>query len=309
MNPFIYILIVVVIALIAALAGIYLYVFYTPNKNQNNDYFLGPDQTEEQHARCVALIDKINSTPHERICIKSFDGLKLAGRYFESSKGAPLAIMFHGYRGTPSRDFSGGSDICLGMGYNVLIIEERGHCSSEGHTICFGIKERRDVLSWIEYALNRFGEDQKIILVGISMGAATVLMSSGLGLPGNIKGIIADCPYSSPLEIIEQAGKSLGLPMKFAMPFVRLDAKIIGGFSLTEADAETAVKGVKIPMMIIHGGADLLVPKEMSEKIAKANPEYIERHVIPGAGHGMSFLVDTPLYTKYVKDFCLKVLN
>ncbi len=65
----------------------------------------------------------------------------------------------------------------LREGHNVLMIEERAHLESEGHTITFGIKERYDALDWIRYALQRFGEDTRIILVGISMGAATVLMA------------------------------------------------------------------------------------------------------------------------------------
>ena len=92
-------------------------------------------------------------------------------------------------------------------GYNVLLVDQRAHFGSGGHTIAYGIRERRDVLSWIEYANGRFGKDKPIYLFGISMGAATVVMAADLALPDNVRLICADCPYSSPRDIIFYVAK------------------------------------------------------------------------------------------------------
>ena len=292
----------------AAVCGIYRYVFYSPIGKQNDDYhILAPIRTQEEYDRSIALIDALNARPFERVHIRSDDGLRLAGRYYHTADGAPLAILCHGYRGTPSRDFCGGADICFQAGYNVLLIEERAHCSSEGRTITFGVRERCDVLAWINFALGRFGPETRILLAGISMGAATVLMASELALPQNVRGILADCPYTSPEEIIREVGKARGIPMQPAFPLVKLGARVLGGFSLTSASAVAAVRHAQVPILLIHGEADDFVPCEMSRVIAQANPEMIERHTFPDAGHGLSYLVDTERYTGLVKAFCERI--
>lgn len=293
---------------LAGAYGFYRYIFYSPVGKQNDDRALPlPSKSEEADRRALELIDALNARPYERVSITSFDGLRLNGRYYHVREGAPLFIMCHGYRGTPSRDFSGGADICFASGRNVLLIEERAHCGSEGHTISFGINERRDCADWCRWAAERFGVP--IILVGISMGAATVLMASALDLPENVRGIIADCPYTSPQAIIRKVGAAQGIPVSLALPLAKLGARIFGGFSLdTPADAAEAVRHARIPILLLHGDADDFVPCDMSREIAAANPALIEFHTFPGAWHGASYLADTGRYTRLVNGFCERVL-
>ena len=142
-------------------------------------------------------------------------------------------------------------------GYNLLLIEQRALGGSEGRTITFGIKEKYDCLSWINYAIERFGKDVKIILGGVSMGAATVLMASALDLPKNVKCISADCGYTSPEAIIRKVCREdMGIPDWLGFPFVRLGARIYGGFSILDGGAIEAVKQAKVPLMIMHGDED-----------------------------------------------------
>ena len=292
----------------ASVYWIYRYVFYSPHKNQDDDHDLPiPIPTQEQRDRCISLIDKLNAKPYERVSILSHDGLRLSGRYYHTADGAPLALLCHGYRGTPSRDFCGGANICLDRGFNVLLIEERAHCTSEGHTISFGINERYDVLNWTRYAAERFGPDTKILLGGISMGAATVLLASELDLPQNVRGILADCPYTTPEEIIKETGRMLKYPMEAAMPFVRLSARVFGGFTLGGVSTAEAVRHTKVPILLIHGEADGLVPCSMGREIAAANPAMVDLQTFPDAGHGLSYLTDTERYTSLIEAFCEKI--
>lgn len=288
----------------------YRFIFYSPRGEQNDDHrLMVAVKTQEERERSIALIDALNARPFEKVEITSFDGLRLAGRYYHISDGAPLAILCHGYRGTPSRDFCGGADICFDAGMNVLLIEERAHCSSGGHTITFGVNERFDILDWTRYAVRRFGEDVEILLAGISMGASAVLMTSELALPRNVKGILADCPFSSPKDIIKKVGDAKGFNMDLCWPFVVAEARVFGGFDVNGADAVSAVRHAGIPILLIHGEDDRFVPCEMSRLIARANPEMIEFHTFPGAGHGLSYLEDTERYTRLVRDFCRKIFS
>ncbi len=288
--------------------GLYRHIFYTPVGDQNDDYALPqPVKSAGARARALTLIDTLNSRPYERVTITSFDGLQLSGRYYHTRDGAPLVILFHGYRGTPSRDLCGGASICFDLGCNVLLVEERGHGMSEGHTISFGVNERYDCLAWSRWAAERF--HVPILLVGISMGATAVLLASALDLPQNVRGIIADCPYTSPDTIIRLVGRRRHLPMSPLMPFIRLGARIFGGFSLSaNVNAAEAVRLARVPILLIHGEEDGFVPCDMSREIAAARPELVELHTFPGAWHGTSYLVNTERYTRLVREFCERTL-
>ena len=248
-------------------------------------------------------MEQLKEITAEDVFINSFDGLKLHGRYYHVKDGAPLDIQFHGYNGNAMRDFCGGNKISRESGHNSLLIDQRAHGMSRGKTISFGINERKDCLSWVRYAVERFGEDTEIVLSGVSMGAATVLMASDLGLPKNVKAIVADCGYSSPKAIINKVMRDSGLPDKLMYPFVWLGAMVFGKFNLTESSAVSAVSESDVPILIIHGGADDFVPCYMAEEIYKACRSEKKLLIVPGAGHGMSYLVDKDLYEKTVKDF------
>ncbi len=190
------------LAALGGLYGLYRYAFYSPRGAQNDDHHISTNaQMQVYRDEITRAIDALNALPYERVYITSADGLRLTGRYYPAKPGAPLMIACHGYRGTPSRDFSAGAEIYRSMGCALLLIEERGQCGSAGHTITFGAMEKYDVLLWTRWAADRFG-DIPILLGGISMGAATVLMVSALDLPENVRGIIADCPYTSAKDII-----------------------------------------------------------------------------------------------------------
>ena len=291
------------VAVFGAAAVTYGITFYSPYKPQNNPHMLPPGkQYKAESERMHALISDLEAIPCETVSITSHDGLKLCGRYYHKNDGAPIAIGFHGYRGTAIRDFSGGSRISFARGYNLLIVDERACGASQGHTIGFGIKERFDCLAWIDYVNKRFGE-VPILLYGVSMGAATVLMASGLDLPTNVKGIIADSPYSEAPAIIKKVCRDLHVSPKIAYPFLNLGARIFGNLRLNDASAAEAVRYARVPILIIHGEDDRFVPCEMSRVIAEANPAMVTRHTFPKAAHGISYIADTPRYESLIHAF------
>ncbi len=284
----------------------YRIAFRSPRKNQGDPHEF-PDRAEYEHLRdrTYNMVEELLSLSCERVEIKSHDGLTLSARYYHKRDGAPLAIGLHGYRSTSIRDFCGGGRLAMDMGFNLLLIDQRAHGNSEGHAITFGINERRDCLKWIEWACERFGKDTPIALYGLSMGAATVLMVSGLELPDNVRLGIADCPYSSPVEIIRKVARDMHYPSWLVYPFIWLGARIFGGFNLSETDAARAVVNAKIPLMIIHGEGDSFVPSYMSDEAVAANPKIV-KHTFKDAGHALSYMYDTERYESLVRDFVAK---
>lgn len=306
----IFIILLCILLVVLLGGGYYAYriAFFSPMKDRDRIPSTSGHQYDPYREEMARIYHQLNDRTCEFVTIFSHDGLKLSGRYYHVKDGAPLDIGFHGYRSSCLTDFSGGSELSFQLEHNVLLVDERAHGKSEGRSITFGIQERQDVLSWVDYAVERFGEDTKILLYGVSMGAATVLMASDLDLPENVKCIIADCPYSSPEKIIRKVAVQMGISDRLAWPFVKIGAKIYGGFDISETDAARAVKNAKVPILILHGEADGFVPCEMSEEVYLSNTEKVQRYTFPGADHGISHLVDTPRYRQIVTEFIQKVL-
>lgn len=298
------IFILLVILILSGSWYAYSVAFYSPrSKRTTPDSPLQGDAYQavaENLCRISSIMQKI---PCEDITLKSYDGTTLHGRYYHIRDGAPIELLFHGYRSHPFRDCSGGHALSQKMGFNSLVVDQRGHGESGGHTICFGIKERRDCLCWIQYLNDRFGPNTSIILSGLSMGAATVLMSADLNLPDNVQCIVADSPYSAPAAIIEKVCKDQHYPVALCRPFLHLGALLFGAFRLNECTAKEAVTQARIPILLIHGESDDFVPYQMSLDIAAYCASRVDVATFPGAGHGLSYMTDPLRYEMIVCHF------
>ena len=299
---------IIIILIISISLYTYLVAFHSPERKRSSvdDPLLGPQyEVFSEHIYHIShIMEKI---PFEPVIITSFDGCRLFGRYYHMSDDAPLEILFHGYRSCAFRDCSGGHALSRKMGFNALVVDQRAHGKSAGKAITFGIKEHRDCQSWIQYATDRFGPEKPIILSGLSMGAATVLMSVKCTLPDNVSCIIADSPYSAPSEIIEKVCADMHYPVTLCRPFIHLGALLFGRFRLNALTAKDAVRHAKVPILLIHGEDDRLVPCSMSFEIARccSSPVFVE--TFPEAGHGLSYMVDPIRYEQVIYDFLRKI--
>lgn len=246
---------------------------------------------------------EVRGMEFEELHTTSYDGLPLYGRYFEYAPGAPIELMMHGYRGSAERDLSGGVRRAFQLGHSVLLVDQRCSGRSGGNVITFGIREHRDCLTWVKKMDDRFGKDARIILTGISMGAATVLLAAGQPLPKNVIGVLADCGYTSAKEIIQVVIRDMGLPPKLAYPFVKLGARLYGGFDLEEVAPCEEVKKATVPVIFFHGEDDAFVPCYMSRVNYEACPTRKSLVTIPGAGHGLSYPVAPEQYLTAMREF------
>ena len=251
----------------------------------------------------VGWMKEVRAMPHEDLFITTFDGKRLHGRYYDYAPGAPIELMFHGYRGNGDRDLCGGVQRCFRLGRSCLLVDQRAAGESDGHVITFGIKEHRDCRAWIDFMVQHFGQDVKIILTGISMGASTVLMAAGSPMPAQVKGVLADCGFSCAKAIIQKVIRQLNLPPAPIYPFVRLGARIFGGFDLEGYCAVEAVKTASVPIIFFHGEADDFVPYEMSKENFEACASRKQLVTTPGAGHGLCYPVDPEGYLQALRDF------
>lgn len=284
--------------------------FYVPEQTEADLFKFPSGEQYALYAEVSAqMVRAALDIPYEDVWIRSHDGLRLHGRFYAVEPDAPVQIMFHGYKSGAERDFCGGLQVAVQGGFNVLLVDQRAHGKSEGKYLTFGVKERYDCLDWVNYAVEHFGADAKILLYGISMGAATVLMAGGLELPENVVGIVADCGYSSPSTIIKQVLRDHHCPLFPVYHLTRLGGILFAGFDLEEASATEAMECCQVPVLFIHGGDDRFVPCRMSEE----NYEHCKAGnkrllIVPDAGHGISYLLDREKYLATLDEFLKSVL-
>lgn len=301
---------VLVTAFLAVEHYLFRLVFRHPLKERPGVYDIPEsDLYKSYRDKMTECVKDMEETPFESVSILSADGCRLYGRLYSIKKDAPLVLFFHGYHGVFAWDGYGFFKICKKYGMNILLVDERAHGKSEGKAITFGIKERYDCKLWTEYAAERFGKDTDIFLAGVSMGAATVMMASNLGLPENVKGIVADCGYSEPAAILKETVRKLNFPVKPVYWLINLSAKIFGHFNLEETTALEAVKRLQIPILFIHGGQDSVVPLSMCDMLYESCPGEKKKVVIEGADHANSALTDFSAYEKAVREFLAAVTD
>ena len=285
--------------------------FYAPKKPADPEAYPLPrgDIYLPYRDTFVNWIREVRQKPCREFSIRSFDRLSLHAKFYEYAPGAPIELMFHGYRGNAESDLCGGVQRCFALGHSAFIVDQRACGKSEGSVITFGVKESRDCHSWLKFMEQEFGPEAKIILTGISMGASTVLMAGGSPLPPSVAGILADCGFTSARDIIQVVISGMDLPPKLAYPFVRLGARVFGGFDLEERPAIEAVAHCKVPVIFFHGEADAFVPCYMSKQNFDACAASKKRLVtIPGAGHGLCYIIDPEKYLQEMRDLFQDIL-
>lgn len=237
------------------------------------------------------------------IYLNSLDDLKLHGFWVPADDPKGTILLAHGYRSTPLIDFGFIFEFYHSREFNLLIPHQRSHGESQGRFITFGVKESEDMIGWLRLHNQIFGA-YPLLLSGISMGASTVLYLANRVLPNNVKGIIADCGFTSPKEIIEEVYKGvIRLPAMPTLWAVEFFTRVFAGFSLTEKDSRKTLANSRYPILLIHGKDDGFVPCRMSQDGFNACSGVKDILLVDGAEHGLSFVVDSDKYTKAVDAF------
>lgn len=310
--PVILTIILLISAAVAAASYFCYRLAFSVPKQSREALFEMPDteQYAPYSAEARQMISDALEIPYKEAVVTSYDGLRLFGKCYIASSDAPWLIMLHGYRSGAERDFCGGLKFGIDSGFNVLLVDQRAHGKSEGKCLTFGIKERYDCLTWINYVISQAGGSCKIALYGMSMGAATVLMAAGSGLPKNVACIVADCGYTSPKAIIKKVIREMHYPVFPTYALVRLGGMLFGGFDIEEYSAVQAMEKCDIPVLFIHGDDDRFVPCDMGrENHRHCRAEGKKLLIVPNAGHGMSYMSDKRAYLGTVSEFLKSALE
>ncbi|MBO0454334.1 alpha/beta hydrolase [Candidatus Enterococcus murrayae] len=297
--------IILVLAIVLIAAGNYFYSYaIVPAKKD----FLA-DSSKKKSAELISAENWFNNENNRSDWnLSSKDGLKLSAYYLPAEKDQhKTAIIAHGYMGQAS-DMPQYAKIYHDLGYNVLMPDARGHGKSEGDYIGFGWHERKDYLQWIDRIIKKDPQSE-IVLHGVSMGAATVMMTSGEKLPDNVKAFVEDCGYSSVKgELNYQLKQMFNLPSFPLIPVTSLVTKIRAGYFFGEADTIKQLNKNERPMLFIHGDKDDFVPYSMLAQVYAATKGPKEKYVVHGAKHAEALSSDPKLYQKKVTEFIQKYI-
>ena len=256
----------------------------------------GLKKGDDPYAGLEAGWERLRGLPHERVELTAPDGVKLVGHFFEAEGAKRALVAVHGWRSRWFRDFGASFDFYRAQGCSVLYIEQRGQGESGGGFIGFGLTERLDLPLWAAWLSARCGAETPLYLAGISMGAATVLMGADLEYPETLRGLMSDCGYTSVEGIWSHVAENLRLPYAPFRPLLRILFRKRTGVAIDAVDACEALRRCRLPVLLIHGGADAFVPPENAEAACAACGERGRLLIVPGAGHGLSYLVDQSGY-------------
>ncbi len=248
----------------------------------------------------------------EDIDITSVNGCKMRAWFLPAKKPSKrFVICVHGYKCNGPDEFSHFAPFYHNdLGYNYLLPDLTGHGRSEGDYIGFGSFDAKNILLWVDYLINRFGEDIEIILHGISMGAATVMNCNEMSPPDQVKIIIEDCGFTSASEVIDNTLKDrLGFSFKPAVYLGSLFSKLKAGYFFDESNPLKNMNKAKNPILFVHGEDDTFVPFEYGKRLYEACTVEKDCLWVPNTVHAFSYYNAKDEYEAKIKEFIHKHMD
>lgn len=294
---------------LAALTGSH--YFYNLAVSRGKKEFLSQSEdlvwnTQTIPTPTIDPIQWLKQMPTRSVNLSSQDHLQLNALYLPASTyTTKTVILAHGYSSKGVEMASHAKFFHETLGYNILLPDARGHGDSDGHYSGFGWHDRLDYLQWIDYLIAQNGEKEQIVLLGVSMGGATVMMVSGEKLPSQVKAIIEDCGYSSvDAQLSYQLKRMYKLPSFPLLQATSAMTKLKAGYDFYEASALNQVKKATVPMFFIHGDADTFVPTDMVYALYdQCASKKKDLWIVEGAGHAMAYSTAKDLYIQKINDF------
>lgn len=265
--------------------------FKAEERTKNNEYFY--------------------SQKPEDLTLKSCKGQEMKA-WLKTKEGSKrFVICVHGYGSCGPNEFSHMFPFYYEeLGYNFLIPDLTAHGGSKGYFIGFGSFDSKNILLWVNYLIEHFGEDIEIILHGISMGAATVMNVNESDPPPQVKLIIEDCGFTCAYDQIYLTAKeTLGFDCKSLVNSASLLSKIFAGYHFKESDPLGNMDKAKNPVLFIHGDEDTFVPFEYGKQLYEACPTPKDYFWAPGSKHADSYYKSKEQYEEKVKSFIAKHLD
>ena len=266
----------------AALTGLtgelYRHIFCREGSPLLSPLMNGKSHKPDYYAHRDGDAARLRQLPQQRFTIRSSRGARLAGFYFPGGgEGKRIAFLIHGYRSEHAETAGMYWDYYRSRGFDLFCCDHEAHGESEGRFIGFGATESEDCLRWVDFLIAHFGEDLQIVLHGFSMGAATVMLMAPR-CPRQVKCLVEDSGFQdATLQLLGQIG-----PLVYPL---RLLHRLIAGVDLGRADVRPALAQSALPLLVIHGRKDPMVPFRNAPAIYERCRGPREKLYVDGARH------------------------
>ena len=297
------VLLVLAIVLVAAAPNLAFHLMLTKPKRSTKIPKFYQDSPHYKVSR--AGMEKMKDYVEEDLYLTSRDGLKLHAYYYPNPEPSnKFVISVHGYRSYARPEGAPYIEFYREHGFNVLMVDDRAHAPSEGEYIGFGVLDRLDCVDWAKELVRLYGEDIEILLQGFSMGGATVLSASGEpDLPEQVFGIIGDCGFSNAWDVMHFQLEQMHAPADWLLPRIEKICEKKAGYNFHDHSALEQVKKAKVPILIVHGGKDTMVPPYMAQELYDAIPGEKRLLQVPEAGHAESIAFAPDEYHQAILEF------
>lgn len=238
--------------------------------------------------------------PYTAHPLQGLDGASFDVWHVRATHPRARILLLHGYRADRFQVL-GIAAALAARGYEALLMELRGHGGRRG-PCTFGLRERDDAELVLQWAQRGLEHQVPLGLLGLSMGAA-VMCQVALRHP-EVVAVVADSPYARFYPVVRRAIRRLyHLP---AWPWAwatwwSLQLRLQG--RLTPLDPARLARQLHQPLLAIHGGADEVVPRAMTEELYErwAGPK--TRWFEPAATHVQAFWLNPHAYADRVARF------
>lgn len=243
---------------------------------------------------------------YEDVTLTTSDGLKIGGWFLPKEGGRGTVIYCHGHTEHRGQMLEQAAFL-HGHGFRGLLFDFRRHGDSEGDLTTFGYYEWQDVQAAIRYAVDERGEEGPVILWGVSMGAATSLLTAAK--VNGIDAVIAESSFYAASETLRSdLSRFFGLPK---VPFGFLTGTITElriGIKIDDLDLGRAVSGLgDTAVLLVGGSADRRMPLSNNDRLYERIPgTRKEIYVAEGATHGDIWEMDREAYAEKVLAFLEK---
>ena len=253
------------------------------DKRDLSQTYFGPHMP--QITESLRLYDAIE---FRLVSLRAYDGETLTAQYCPGTNGR-TAIFFHGYRASPRNNFSQQAVDFHRQGYELLLVNQRGHGESGGKQTTFGLTEKQDVIAWTNWAAQNH-PDGKILLYGTSMGAAAVAYAAEQLNREQVAAMVLDSGFICPYDMLALESKKRRVPCGIVLPIVRFLMKLVNNLDMKETTLASLEK-TKIPALFLCGTADETVSDQLVRVAYHHCASPKELVVAEGAAHTLAYLV------------------
>ncbi len=264
----------------------------------------------QPHRQAQVTTPAAYGAPFEEAVVASRDGLKLAAWFLPVAGSDRAVLMIHGKDSCRSCEFQGHfvelATHLQRQGFNVLLIDLRGHGQSEGERFT-GDREKWDVLGGVDWLRSR--GIAKIGVLGVSFGGASAVEAAAEpDGQATIQALVMDSVFGDVRQALNKKfPEDSGLPLAF-LPGGLLVARAAYHANYDALQPSANLSHVKAAVMIIYGAQDDLVPMEQYTAMLAVRPE-ATTWLVPDAGHSRSYVAHPDEYSQRVSDFFAQALR